>query len=252
MSWVWPERLDMYIGRHMALLRRSRSIEISRCDWPDETSLAQMLPHVLDELMVDLPRRPWRMHVALSAYWCPAVGFIVPEGLRNWAELETVAHIAVVDDTDIGGGLSSGLVTQADARHLGLASGCPDFLLNGITQWVRRHGGWVAAIQPLWGIASDCRAMRRKSTTGMLFHEPCTSTVVAMHLPSTGSGRPIVHALSVARENGDDSAAQRRMERYCLTVNIATHELQSIQFCSSVQAVDPALPKSWSGHWRCP
>jgi len=87
---VWRERVDVYLGTGVALVRRRNHASVS-LEHPVTLPLSDVLAEV-DEAGKRNEGRPWSVNVFLSAMLCPAVPFALPAGVKRWSEAMAVAH----------------------------------------------------------------------------------------------------------------------------------------------------------------
>lgn len=215
---VWPERIELYLGPELALVRARQAQQSCALDFEPGTPLAGMLQEVSVRIGPWLGRRRWRAFVALSGAWCPAVSFEVPQGVSSRDELQALAQAVVEDEMQMT--TPGELRTQRDAVYAGLASGCSSTVLQALQAWCADGVGMkgrLASVAPLWAVASQC-GLARRHPAGVLVHEP---SCVSVLLPRMGSqpatwwrsGSGSIDALSV--ENPlRDGALPDAMQRY--------------------------------------
>ncbi|MFT4190014.1 MAG: hypothetical protein QM617_00640 [Comamonas sp.] len=246
---AWPERIELYLGPGLALVRAPAAQRGHALAFGPGASVADMLAAVSVEVASWGRRRPWRVHVALGGAWCPAVGFEVPEGVAGHGERLALGRAAVGEDMQAEA--PDGLDVRLDGRHAGLASGCAVGVLQALRDWCADGVGRRArlvSVAPFWAVATHCAAVGRHEG-GLLVREPsCVTALVPRHRAAEA-----LDALSVPCEPGDlghgSSALPTALGGYLTALQVDVRQLLALDLTTAAQPIRADLPRLLAPHW---
>lgn len=184
----WPERVDVYLGVGTVLVRR-RARPLVHLQPPATLPLRDVLEQV-DEAGERRDGKPWSLHVALSASLCPPVTYTLPQGMKRWSEVASLAQAAAAQAWGLPPDQAEALVCALDSGHPGLAAALMKGARDGIVEWAARHRGHLLSLAPLWALATQAPACRAKGVQQLTLREPGAMAVVqatpAANLPTPG------------------------------------------------------------------
>lgn len=216
---VWRERVDVYLGSGVALVRR-RDRALVSLEHPVTLPLSDVLAQV-DEAGGRDKARPWSLNVFLSAVLCPAVPFTLPAGVNQWSETLAVAQATAAAAWGLPADQAHELVCTLDPGRADLAAALLAGTHRQIQAWAALHGGRLASLQPLWATAASARGCRFKSVRRVSLHEPGAFTEL-VEPSATGAVAPPAKNVSVR-----------------FSSHILPHRQQW-----------PLSPGEWAGHWE--
>lgn len=188
---VWRERVEVYLGTGVALVRR-RDRALVSLEHPVTLPLSDVLAQV-DEAGERDKARPWSLNVFLSAALCPAVPFTLPAGVKRWSEAMAVAQATAAAAWGLPAEQANELVCTLDPGRADLAAALMAGRHQQIQAWAGLRGGRLASLQPLWATAASAPGCRALNVRRVTFHEPGAVTELvdspaagAIALPSEG------------------------------------------------------------------
>ncbi len=212
---VWRERVDVYLGTGVALVRR-RDRALVSLEHPVTLPLSDVLAQ-LDEAGERDKAKPWSLNVFLSATLCPAVPFTLPAGVKRWNEAMAVAQATAAAAWGLPAEQAHELVCTMDPRRTDLAAALMAGTHQQIQAWAALHGGRLASLQPLWATAAGAPGCRSRNVQRVALHEP-------------GAVTELVDSAAVPSADG-------------LSVRFSPQVLPH-------QRQWPHAPAVWAGHWE--
>lgn len=173
MSSGWSRPTDVYLGQSVALAGRD-GVAAVVVRFPPTLPLLRALTQ-LQEQASELLKSGTRLRVRLSPALCPLVRFEVPEGIRSWKELETIASAHAANAMDVP---APQLVVGIDPLQPGCVAAMPRVVQEVIKGWCRQGKFKLVSLAPLWSEASQCAAVRGAAVTGFVLREPDGTTGV--------------------------------------------------------------------------
>jgi hypothetical protein len=166
----WRERLDVYIGTGVVLVRRRDHALVSH-EHPATVPLSDVLAQ-LDEACERSKARPWSLNVFLGAALCPAVPFTLPAGVRRWSEVMAVVQASAAAAWGLPPEQAQELVCTLDQHRTDLAAAMMAGTHQQIEQWAALGGGRLASLQPLWATVTSAPGCRPTNIRRLTLHEP--------------------------------------------------------------------------------
>lgn len=160
MWWDWPDRVDIYLGRGLVLIR-SVGLPVKRFEPPLTLPLSDILDQV-DREMGRSASRPWNLRVYLSATFCSPVTFSLPDGVEGQREPEAIAKATAASAKGLPEDRSGELVCALDHSQAGLAAVMMAGTYDQIMSWARKHRGRLLSLSPLWAVATTAPLARRE------------------------------------------------------------------------------------------
>lgn len=238
---VWSERVDLYLGQGLAMLKSKRHGE-------RVVRLAPTLPmdRVLAQLTLELAEMGTNnryarrsLHITLSAALCPASGFTVPQAVRRWDERQSIACASAA--ATVGAQVES-IVSETDRDQAGVAASMGRPLFDDLKRWAAQNRCRVASIQPLWAVASQCPAARSAAVKSILLQEPDAVTVLAME----HDGRQLASTFT-CHPGQIGSAMQER--RWLVGLGLSQSDMLRFTFAADLIPPMQQGPGAWVGHW---
>lgn len=238
---VWSERVDLYLGQGLAMLKMKRHGE-------RVVRLAPTLPmdRVLSQLAQELAQiRPTNryacrnLHITLSAALCPTSGFTVPQTVLRWDERQSIAcaSAAATVGTQVGN-----IICEADRDHAGVAASIGSPLFDDLTRWAAENHCRLVSVQPLWAAASQCQLVLSAAIKGILLQEPDAVTVVAVGQ----DGRPLASTLT--GHSGQPGSAMQ-VRRWLVGSGLSQSDVLRLDFAADLLPPLNQGPGTWLGHW---
>ena len=248
---VWPEPVDLYLGRTVAMFggegRGSKAVVLRH---PATMPHADLLANLSESLAEQEPRQTTSrrsLRISLSGALCPAIAFQAPQGIRQWSELQEVANAAAAASMGMEARM---LRCETDSVRSGLLAAIPEVLHQQLAQWAGQQGWRIVSIQPLWAMATQCKAASAHEVQCVLLHEVDGLTLIAP-AASSSQGKPSkteAAALCMAGEHdaADPPAAARR---WLIGHGLAQDKLLSLAFGPRARTAMTKGPQCWPMHW---
>ena len=215
----WRERVDVYIGTGVVLVKRRHRALVSlehAATLPLSDVLAQ-----LDEVVERDKTGPWSLNVSLSAALCPAVPVALPAGVTRQSEAMAIAQATAAAAWGLPAEQAHELVCTIDPGRADIVAALMIGTHQQIRDWAGLRGGRLASLQPLWAIASRAPGCRSKNVRRVTLHEPGNVTEL-LDSSVTGVSSPT---------------------RECISVLFSPEVLPYRQQWKHA-------PAAWSGHWE--
>jgi hypothetical protein len=236
---AWPETIDVHLGRGYFMLRPyKQAVQVHQ--YPTTLPLGRALSRLSDLLRQTQQRAPkanrpgWlkdRLRVTLSAALCPPIEHPVPAGINSSDELQIIACSAAARQLDC---TADTLVCALQPFAPGLAAALPRDLLDCYQRLAHELRFELVSLQPLWSVATACRAARRKSCTGIQLLEPDALTTISQNVTPPFYSARSTDAMDILPAASNNSVqGQLRVE---LTLE--------------PQKPVPDGPDYWPLHWR--
>lgn len=213
----WPERVDVYLGAGIVLVKR-RARPLVSLRPPVTLPLGDVLAQV-DVACERAKGRPWSLYVVLGAALCPPVAFTLPQGVKRWREATVLAQAAAAQAWGLPADQADALVCALDTGRNGLAAALIKRTHDGLVEWAGRQRGHLVSLTPLWAVATQANGCRAAQLQQLTVHEPGAIAVVP---PAPAPDAP-AQTLEV-RFSADVLPVQRRWREG---------------------------PNAWAGHWEC-
>jgi hypothetical protein len=241
---VWPETLDVYLGRRLTMLRVGNG-EPAVIRMADATvPLAQVFEKLASASAKLAPShgkaRKRLVRVALSSGLCPGIGFGVPTGMHTTGELKALTHAAVAAQLGVA---SEHVITSADPGAAGVAAVSLQDVFQGLNNWAISVRARLVSVMPLWSMASECAAARERLVRGLWLTEPDAVTWIAQ---DTHGGFSVQTKLVSEQANADSTAGLTWLRGLSLNEG----NVLKLGFEATPAAEILGAPRAWSLHWR--
>jgi hypothetical protein len=239
---AWPESLDLYLGQGLAMLGGTGSSQAMTLRHAPTMPLEQRLGQVAQALISQAKHsttKARRLRVALSGALCPAIA------LRQYAKA-TAAAVALGMDAQT-------ILCEMDSGQSGLAAAIPVQLGAELQRWAKAQGLRISSMQPLWAMATQCKAAMGRSVRGLLLHEEDALTMLAQ--PPTQERGNVQGAQTAAFSlAGAFDAADPPVEarRWLVGQGLAQEQLLRLSFGEQARSRLPDGPQPWAMHWSRP
>lgn len=180
------------------------------------------------------------LRITLSGVYCPAVGFTAPVAVTRWNELRQIANAtaAEVMGVDI-----DQIVCVHDAFRSGIAAAITVPLMAELQRWAAQHHCRITTVQPLWAVAMQSAAAKKRGIRGLLVQEPDAVTLLADDV----KGR--LNVLKLPGET-DPDALQTHLRRWLVGAELSEDKILKLGFGTQPRTVMPQGPQVWDAHWR--
>ena len=159
---AWRNNADLYIGQDVTALQApGGKLAVA------PHAAGQPLHDVLAPVQARLGQGA-RLRIAVSGYYCPAVPFTPPEGLRNWAETRAVMAAQASAALHIEPAL---LRVEFDANQQLAMAVLPAPWLAELNAWAASAKIKIVSLRPLWSMASECSLARRADSSVLVLAE---------------------------------------------------------------------------------
>ena len=238
---VWSERIYLYLGQSLAVLKTKRQGERVvqfTPNLPMPEVLAQLTQEVV-QMGIAKKRVRSRLHITLSGAMCTASAFGVPQGVKRWDELHSIACASTASAT---GAHADQLVCETVDSHPGLSGSIYRALFDQLHQWAAQQHCQVVSLQPLWATASHCPAARSAAIKGIWLQEPDATTVVAQ-------GQDGKWLASTLHHNPGNSSHGMQLRRWLVGLDFHQTSVLKLGFDADMHARLQQGPTTWEGHW---
>jgi hypothetical protein len=248
---VWPESVEIYLGKSVALLKQSRQ-EAQILRYPSDLSLEQILANMTQEMRRDvLGRRVTKfrrrsLKVTLNAALCPATSFSAPEGVTRWEELRSFAGATAAAGLAVS---PEQLICEVDCHGAGVAATVPEQLISQIKRWASQEHLYLESVRPLWATASQCLLMREARIKAMVLHEPDAISLIAVK--NDKQAVAITMPISTGAEL-EPAVIQAHTRRWMMSHGLSQDQLVTLRFGVSAHPPLAQGPKAWANHWAVP
>lgn len=237
MSWVWPELVNIYLSQRLALVQTGCAAPMA-VSYSPTLPFATALEKVAAAAFEGKSRR--RLRLTLSAAFAPPISYRVPREVRRWSEKGEIARAAAAQSLSTQAEL---VECRMDSRSHGIAAALAAPALRQLHAWAVQSGGRIVSIQPLWSIATQCKAANSTAIDGVIVQEPDGVCLLI------GSGRrevlPLVRVLA-----GRDSAIEAETAALLRDADVREERVLNLSFGAAMKDVVPGLPKHWARHWE--
>ena len=239
MSWGWPESVDIYLSQRLALVRVGSTPPLA-LSYSPTLPLAVVLERLTAAAFSSKSRR--RFRITLSSGVAPACAYRVPREVTRWSEKLELARAAAAQSLAIQPELVD---CQIDSRGRGFAAAMAVQTSRQLHAWAASLGARVVSIQPLWSIATQCRAAATSAIDAVVVLEPDGGSILV---------RPIGQAPAIARALAWGEAAAVRSEAVAIAQEAGVKEerMLSLGFGATMNEINATFPKSWARHWCKP
>lgn len=246
---VWSERVDLYLGRGLTIVRR-RAEPFRILEHPTTWPLQRVLSGVLARLPVGETgpgfRRRMRLHITLSSAMCHLASFAVPQGLRKHGELQQLAQAAAAQAVG-----SSDPVIASDPFAPGLVASLGVHFMDDLHTWAQSCGAAVASVQPLWSLATQCALAKQRRIGGLALIEPDGVTLIANPAPRGDSVHAASHSgMVISLDPG--APVQPHILRWKIGNGLREGAVLTLKFGTETHGHSPSFPSAWAGCWSRP
>lgn len=237
MSLGWPEMVNIYLSQRLALVQSGRAAPVAVSYSPTQP-LAAALEKVATVALVGKSRR--RLRLMLSVALAPPISYRLPPEVTRWRERWELARAAAAQSMSMQPDL---VECRMDSRCRGIAVALATPALRQLHTWAAQSGGRIVSIQPLWSIATQCRAATSTAIDGLLIQEPDGACL----LIDSGrqEGLPFVRVLA-----GHDPVVQPSIAALLRDADVGEDRVLRLGFGAVMKAVAPDLPRHWARHWE--
>ena len=264
----WSKRIDVYLGRNVAMVRRhggATTLIEHPATWPlqrvlERVALTWQLPSQVDApanatAKPQSGRTKMQLHIALGRSRCQIGNFVIPQGVQRFAELQSLALASAVQSAG-----SQAILCAMDPWHPGLLSSIGTRFLDELNSWATSHAASISSLQPLWSIASQCSRARRNNIAALALSEPdgitllfCPNNVWSGNTQTTiatiDPDNPEVHlpgqTLLMTRQ------VQQKLRRWKIANGLQDANVLTLMFDPALATKSHGLPKTWDAHWSC-
>jgi len=263
---VWSERVDIYLGRNLAMarLRGGPTTLIEHPPtWPLQRVLERVASTWQSQLTNALPsngntkrvfdRKKLQLHITLGSSRCHSGTFVVPKGVQKYVELQSLAVAAAMQS-----GSAQTIMSEIDPFYPGIMSSIGAHFLGNLNAWAKSQGASISSLRPLWSVATQCAMIRQKNITGLALSEPDGITLLACPdtgLPEIKSTNLMTIDLSNLGVQASpqtilvEEPVQLQMRRWKIANDLQDENLLTLMFIPSGSSIRRGLPKTWDGHW---
>ena len=263
---VWSKRVDIYLGRSVALVRlqgRPTMVIEHPSTWPLQRVLERIATAWQSTLEGDVApnskakpkfgRANFQLHIALGSGRCESRTFVVPQGVHKYAELHSLALASAVQSGD-----RDATVCAIDPLNPGVMCSIGTRFFQDMNSWATSQTASVATLQPLWSIATQCALARRKNVAALALSEPDGITLLVG--AANGAAASTSANLTTLRQDSYeeqvpgqtilmDKQLQLQLQRWKIANELQDDNVVSLVFGSALTSKSRSLPKTWGGHW---
>lgn len=248
---VWPESVEIYLGKSVALIKQSRQ-EAQILRYPSDLSLEQILANMTHEMRRDVVGRrvtKFRcrsLKVTLSAALCPATSFSAPEGVTRWEELRSFAGATAAAGLAVS---PEQLTCEMDCQGVGIAATVAEQLIFQIKRWASQEHLQLESVRPLWATASQCPLVREARVKALVMHEPDAISLIAVK----DVKQAVAMTMPVRIDTEPEPAViQAHTRRWMMSHGLSQDQLVTLRFGVSTHPSLARGPKTWANHWAAP
>ncbi len=238
---VWSERIDLYLGQGLAMVKTMRHSE-RVIKFAATLPMDRVLERVGQEIQamgIAKGRMRGRLHVTLSGSLCPASAFLAPDAVNRWDELRSFAQASAASALGVA---ADEIVSETDRYCAGIVASVGRTLLDDLSQWAITLYCSIASVRPLWATASDCPAAGSANIKGVLVSEPDAQTLVAVGQ----GGTRLASTLLGGVEAGDN---RLQIRRWLVGAGLSESDILQLALLAVPQSLMPRGPDAWAGHW---
>jgi hypothetical protein len=191
-----------------------------------------------------------KLRIVLGGGLCPPIPFTPPAGVKNWQELSLLALSNAAQPL---GTPAAQTVCEWDDRQLGLHAALPLAWMQGLQAWAAREKAQIAAINPMWAIATQCKLAQQPTVRALYLQEKHGVSLLAYPTPLARPGNaataphPALHGVFLA--NAVDSGTEKAAQEWLGNYGIAAPDVLKLSFGALAQPPLPGAPSAWNNYW---
>lgn len=232
--------MQVYLNRNVALVkRRNETLHCCHSVHGTKDLLAKLSASMQAKGSLE-SKKEAPLALALGGSLCKAVSIQLPEGLRNWKEMERARAVTAAAQL----GVDADAVVVAGAFGLGGTVGAVlQEDMQAIREWMASINGIARRIEPVWALATQCRLAARKEWQCVVVEESDATTILA----EAADGSKLATTFVM---NGDPKLVQAQVNRRLVGMGIPMERTLRIQYALETTTPLANGPRCWQGHWK--